>query len=115
MYRFLELEGVGVKIATMAANILARDLKVPFSDYHSIDISPDRHVRRVFARLGLAREEAPDAELIYRARSLSPEFPGLLDLAAYEIGRDWCRPNKPICSMCLMRDICPTAARNTRH
>ncbi len=109
VYRFLELPGFGVKISTMAANILARTFKVPFRDYSSIDISPDRHVRRVFARLGLTREKAPDAELIYRARSLSPKFPGLLDSPTFEIGRNWCKERVPICSGCFMRDVCPTA------
>jgi endonuclease III len=106
VYRFLELPGFGIKIATMAANILARTFKVPFSDYYSIDISPDRHVRRVFARLGLTREKAPDAELIYRARSLSPEFPGLLDSPTFEIGRTWCKERAPICSECFMGGVC---------
>jgi len=52
VYRFLQFDGVGPKIGTMAANILARELKVPFADYFSIDISADVHVRRVFSRLG---------------------------------------------------------------
>ena len=42
VYRFLEFNGVGPKIASMAANILAREFKIPFADYFSIDISAER-------------------------------------------------------------------------
>lgn len=44
VYRFLEFDGVGPKIGSMAANILAREFKIPFADYYSIDISADVHV-----------------------------------------------------------------------
>jgi len=109
VYRFLQFKGVGPKIATMATNIIARDLKIPFSDYYSIDISADTHVQRVFRRLGLIPEKASLEELIYRARSLSPEFPGLLDLPVWEIGRTWCKPGRPLCQECGMSGLCPTA------
>lgn len=115
VYRFLEFEGIGPKIATMAANILVRGFKIPVSDYFSIDISPDRHVRRVLHRLDLIPEGASSELIMYRARALHPEFPGLLDLPLYEIGRKWCRPKpkQPDCGQCFMQDICPTAARLT--
>ena len=109
VYRFLQFRGVGPKIATMATNILARELKVPLSDYYSVDISADVHVRRVFVRLGLVSSNATINEVIYRARSLSPDFPGLLDLPAWDIGRKWCRPGLPLCGNCYMQQVCPTA------
>lgn len=106
VYRFLEFDGVGPKIGSMAANILAREFKVPFSDFFSIDISADVHVRRVFGRLGLTPSDASVQQLIFRARGLHPEFPGLMDFPAWEIGRKWCRPANPACDLCYMKDCC---------
>lgn len=114
VYRFLEFDGVGPKIATMAANLLARDFKIRFADYYSIDISVDVHVKRVFARLGLTSKDASVEQIIFKARSLSPEFPGLLDSPTWEIGRTWCRPKHPICENCYMRGGCPAAQERSR-
>ena len=107
VYRFLEFKGIGQKVATMAANILVREFKVPVSDHFSIDISVDVHVRRVFQRLGLIPTRASNEQVIYRARELNPEFPGILDPPAWQIGREWCKPTNPRCSECFMEDLCP--------
>jgi len=109
--RFLEFDGVGPKIATMAANILVRDFKIPVSDKISIDISPDVQVRRAFTRLGLIREGASNEEIIYRAREMNPTYPGIFDLSAWEIGRNWCRPRLTECELCYMNTCCQTASR----
>jgi endonuclease III len=106
VYRFLEFDGVGPKIGSMAANILAREFKIPFSDYYSIDISADVHVRRVFSRLGLCTADVTVEQVIYKARALYPEFPGMMDLPCWEIGRNWCKPKNPICSECIVKDEC---------
>jgi len=111
VYRFLEFEGVGPKIASMAANILARECKIPFADYFSIDISADIHVRRVFARLGLCPENPTVEQVIYKARALYPVFPGMMDMPCWEIGRRWCRPSTLECEKCYMNDLCPTAGK----
>jgi endonuclease III len=105
--RFLEFYGVGVKIATMAANILARDFKVPLQDYICIDISPDVHVKRVFKRLRFIPKDAGNDELIYCARELNPEYPGIFDLSCWEIGRNWCSPKNPNCKACYLERHCP--------
>jgi len=104
--RFLEFKGVGIKIATMAANALARHFKIPMKDYINIDISPDVHVKRVFKRLGFISKDASNDELIYCARELNPMYPGIFDLPCWEIGRYWCRPHKPICEKCYLSRHC---------
>jgi hypothetical protein len=85
--RFLEFDGAGPKIATMATNILVRQLKVPMRGTSAIDISADRQVIKYFQSRGLLRERAKKEELIYLAREIYPEYPGILDLLAWEQGR----------------------------
>jgi endonuclease-3 len=108
--RFLEYRGAGPKIATMAANILVRHFKVPLSDLYSIDISADVHVRRTLTRLGLVRRDASLEEIIYMARELHPQYPGIFDLAAWHIGHDWCHQRTPECDQCYMARCCPSAS-----
>lgn len=109
VYRFLEFEGCGIKIATMAANILARQFKKPMLDYYCIDISPDVHIRRVLYRLGFVEKEASPDMVIYKARELNPEFPGLIDSVCWEIGRNYCQPKIEDCKCedCFMKEVCP--------
>ncbi len=105
--RFLQFDGVGIKIATMATNILAREFKIPMKDYACIDISPDRQVKRVFQRLGLLSLAAGNDELIYTARELNLSYPGVFDLSCWEIGRKWCSPRNPKCNDCYLNANCP--------
>lgn len=107
--RFLEFPGAGPKIATMAANILARGFKVPMSDHCSIDVSVDVHVRRTMRRLGLVRGGGDDLEIVYAAREISPLYPGVLDAPLWELGREWCRPTDPLCGKCPYHRGCPSA------
>jgi len=106
VYEFLQFKGSGIKISTMAANILARQFKVRFSDYYSIDISPDVHILRVMKRTGLVSKDADLESVIYKARELNPEFPGIIDFSCWEIGRTWCRPNNPNCIECVIYNDC---------
>jgi len=105
--RFLEFPGAGIKIATMAANILVREFKIPMQDYICIDISPDVHVKRVFKRLGFISKNASNDELVYSARELNPEYPGIFDLSCWHIGRNLCHPRKPDCKNCYLDKYCP--------
>lgn len=105
--RFLKFKGVGKKIATMAANILARRFKVDMQDHYCIDISPDVHVKRVFARLGFISKDSSEDELIYSARELNPSYPGIFDAPCWDIGKNWCRPSNPMCEKCYLSSYCP--------
>ena len=105
--RFLAFSGVGPKIGTMATNILVHDFHVPVPDRYSIDISVDVQVRRVMQRMGLVETGASNDEIVYRARALSPDYPGAFDLACWEIGRTTCRPRSPDYASCLVGDACP--------
>ena len=106
MRRFLQFDGAGVKIASMATNILIREFKLPIKDKSYIDISPDIHVRRVFTRLGFIHKHATNEDLIYCARSLYPDYPSVFDLPTWEVGRNWCKPNNPDCNNCYLNTHC---------
>lgn len=112
VYRFLEFDGDGPKIATMAANILARDFKVPMSDHYSIDVSVDTHVRRVLVRTGLVPPHSTFEMVIYRAREINPPYPGVIDLSCWEIGRNWCHPRNPNCTDCPLASGCARIGGN---
>lgn len=107
--RFLDFDGVGIKIATMATNILVRDFKIKLSDYYSIDISPDVHVKRVFKRMGFIKSKDINnlEKIIYKARSMNPDFPGLIDYTCWKLGKDICKSQNPKCSECLFNNDCP--------
>jgi endonuclease-3 len=106
--RFLEFKGAGQKIATMAANLLVREFKIEVSDKYFIDVSLDVHVRRVLKRLTLVPVDATNEIFLYTAREMNPQYPGVIDLACWEIGHNWCRPRNPICESCYMNSVCPT-------
>jgi endonuclease III len=109
--RFLEFDGAGPKVATMAANILVRDLSVDVADRYSIDISVDVHIRRVMRRMGFVPEGASDEYIIYRAREMYPEYPGIFDLVLWNLGRAVCRPENPVCATCEWAAQCVYARR----
>jgi len=71
-----------------------------------IDISPDVQVKRVFWRIGFIDKDSSNEGLIYCARELNLEYPGIFDLFAWEIGRNWCRPKSPKCSKCYLNPYC---------
>jgi endonuclease III len=103
--------GIGQKKASMAVNILCRDLgwlNPQPAELKTIDVSYDVHIRRVFLRLALAESDTMD-EILEAARELSPDYPGRLDLGAWHVGRTWCRPSQPDCEACRLREVCPKA------
>ena len=116
IYRFMQFEGVGIKIASMATNILARQFGVKLKDMTSIDISPDVHTVRVFQRLGLTsfeNENKSKAGTIYMARAINPEYPGIFDYPCWYVGMKHCHPKNPDCSKCPFFGFCPSKIENT--
>lgn len=104
--RFLEFDGIGQKIATMAVNILVRDFRIPVRDCYSIDISVDVQIRRVFSRMGFVSEDASPDYIIFRAREMNPEYPGIFDVVLWKVGRTVCRPKDPLCKSCDWSALC---------
>ena len=118
IYRFLQFKGVGIKIATMATNILMRQFGVELRDRRSIDISPDVHTVRVFQRLGLTSFDK-DNEIktregtMYMARAICPDYPGIFDYPCWHVGAYHCHAQNPECADCPFSSFCPSALRTS--
>lgn len=108
--------GVGPGIAHMAVRILVDEYGYDPgpNGLRQIDIKPDVQVRRVFYRTGIAQDRN-EGTAIRVARQLHPDFPGLLDWPAWEIGRTWCREGDPNCNECPLRGACLKRDTNKRR
>lgn len=103
--RLKEFPGISDKKAALACLLLSRDLGVVFEDLHNIDIVFDVHIRRIFLRIGLSKNDTLD-EITTAARLMLPEFPGRLTSSFWAIGRDICRPTNPQCLLCPIECYC---------
>ena len=65
----------------MATRILRDDFGCFRGQEREIDVKPDEHLVRVFARAGLSDGDS-DTEAMHAARRLNPEFPGETGLAS---------------------------------
>ncbi len=104
--RLSEFRGIGRKKAAMAVEILTRHFGVSLAGAEDRTVAYDVHVRRVFLRSGLVEIDTPDA-VAAAARAACPGTPGVLDLPAWLIGRQWCRPKAPLCDECRLGRVCP--------
>jgi len=103
--RLLAFDGIGEKKAVMAVELLRRYFGVELEGAECGSVAYDVHVRRVFLRTGLVEEDTPDA-IREAARAASPDAPGTLDLPAWLVGRNWCRPREPRCEACRLSAVC---------
>lgn len=103
--RLSAFDGIGRKKAVMAAEILRRHFGVEMSGQEHGQVAYDVHVRRVFLRSGLAEVDSLEA-IEAAAAGVHPEAPALLDLPAWLIGRDTCRPKAPNCEECRLAAAC---------
>lgn len=104
--RLSAFRGIGRKKAVMAAEILTRHFGVALVGRESGQVAYDVQVRRVFLRSGLADADTPQA-IEAAAATACPEAPGTLDLPAWLIGRETCRPRRPRCDECRLGRVCP--------
>ncbi|UCF88639.1 MAG: endonuclease III [bacterium] len=99
--RLLALKGVGPK--TAACVLL-------FSCGHPA-FPVDTHIHRIAGRLGLLPEGADRHRAHERLGDLFPQEHYLeLHLNLIRLGREVCRPNKPLCPACPIQDLCRWAA-----
>ena len=104
--RLSAFDGIGRKKAVMATEILTRHFGVELQGRECGQVAYDVQVRRVFLRAGLAEQDSLEA--IEKAAALAcPETPGTLDLPAWLIGRETCRPRRPACDACRLGEVCP--------
>ena len=104
--RLSAFPGIGRKKAVMATEILTRHFGVALEGRECGQVAYDVQVRRVFLRSGLAEEDSP-AAIEAAAAEVCPEAPGTLDIAAWLIGRETCRPRAPRCEECRLGGVCP--------
>jgi endonuclease III len=95
--------------------IKERNPEFDVTHHHLITMPIDVHVVRVFSRLfGLKRANWRKLQgnpllvqdVIVFSKLAFPDLPAKLDDFLWNVGRDWCDNDNPLCQECLLRDIC---------
>lgn len=50
--------------------------------------------------MGFVPQDASNEDVLYRARDMYPDYPGVFDLVLWDLGRTLCRPENPACTSC---------------
>lgn len=104
--RLAAFDGIGRKKSVMAVEILVRHFGVELQGRECGQVAYDVQVRRVFLRAGLVEHDSIEA-IEAAAREVCPQSPGTLDLAAWLVGRETCRPRVAVCDRCRLGQVCP--------
>lgn len=98
----LSLPGVGNKTARV----------VLMESFGKPSFPVDTHVRRVAARLGLAREDESPIQIEERLeRIFEKEDQAKLHHCFIAFGRDLCHAKNPECSRCFLKERCPYSTK----
>ena len=100
-----KFKGISHKKAALGVLILMRDFNLKFDNLEQVDIAADVHVTRVFSKMGLVENGAPEL-VVKKAREINPEFPGSLSSAFWVVGRNYCHSDKPNCDSCPFLKFC---------
>ena len=94
--KLMECRGVGKKIANL---IVGEVYQIPA-------IVVDTHCKRVMYRLGLTDNTDPNKVEQDLNRIIPDEYKISLGHMAVELGRTYCKAQKPTCDTCPMADVC---------
>ena len=103
--RFKEFDGIGTQLSRMAVMILVRDYGEVGGEESLSSLYPkeDVHTKRVFRRAGLTDGKTT---VVGAAREMNSDFPAILDLPAWTIGKRYCFKNNPDCKQCPIDKVC---------
>ena len=93
------LPGVGRKTANIVLNR---------GFHHAVGIAVDTHVFRIAKRLGFSNATTPLACEQDLLRLLPQECWTHVNDEWIRFGRDTCRAQRPLCTSCCARDLCPS-------
>jgi endonuclease III len=93
------LPGVGRKTANVVRSV----------DFDEPGLPVDTHVLRVTRRLGLTERTDPDDVEQELNALVAPDERGTFSLRVILHGRAVCKARAPLCSECVLADICPSA------
>ncbi len=94
----LTLPGVGPKTANC----------VLVFGYGMPAVPVDTHVHRIANRLGVVKTRTPEQTELALVRAVPSKYWIPLNPLLVQHGQNLCRPNRPLCDRCLIREYCAT-------